>query len=128
MAINLSTLFGAMFLFILPVLYQKYLAKKEFLISFYLSQIVYITAVCLTLCLALQLNKHVPDIVLFVICGPLAAVMEKMMTALPSNMIMSRVIPHGVEAVMFSLAHTIMNLNMFQLRTMMGVLINKITV
>lgn len=39
-------------------------------------------------------------------------------------MIMSRVIPHGVEAVMFSLSHTIMNLNMFQLRTMMGVLIN----
>ena len=50
--------------------------------------------------------------------------LEKIMTALPSNMIMSRVIPHGVEAVMFSLAHTIMNLNMFQLRTMMGVIIN----
>lgn len=72
MAINLSTIFGAIFLFLLPVLYQKYLAKKEYLISFYFSQVVYIIAICLTLCLAFKINKHIPDIILFAICGPLA--------------------------------------------------------
>ena len=52
-AINLSTIFGAVSIFLLPVFYQRYLAKKEFLISFYLSQIIYLIAFCLTLCLAL---------------------------------------------------------------------------
>lgn len=47
------------------------------------------------------------------------------MTVMPTNMIMSRVIPHGVESMMFSIGHSIINLNLFTLRSFMGVVINE---
>lgn len=76
-AINITTIFGAVLIFLLPILYQKYLSEKEYLISFYISQITYVISMFLGLAMALRLNKHIPSIILYVICGPIAAVLEK---------------------------------------------------
>lgn len=81
-------------------------------------------AVTVNLCLALELNKKVPTLLLYILSGPIAQIIDKVMTMMPCNIIMSKTIPFGVEATMFSFAHTIINLNLFTLRTLMGVLIN----
>lgn len=82
-------------------------------------------AISTFLAMALRLNQgYFPDIMLYIICGPMAGVLEKALTGLPTNIIMSQVIAPGVEATMFAVAHTIMNLNMFTLRALVGVFIN----
>ena len=75
--------------------------------------------------MALRLNEGlVPNLVLYILCGPIASVLEKAMTLMPSNIIFSQVIPPGVEATMFAVAHTVINLNVFTLRALVGVFIN----
>jgi hypothetical protein len=82
-------------------------------------------AISIFLAMALKLNEGlIPNLVLYVICGPIAVILEKSMTMLPSNIIMSQVIPPGVEATMFAIAHVIINLNQFTLRALVGVFIN----
>jgi hypothetical protein len=56
--------------------------------------------------------------------GSFAEVVERMLTILPSFIIMSKSIPPGVEATMFSLTATIINLNQFILRAVIGSVVN----
>ena len=123
-AINMSTVIGCIGIFILPLVFQKYLIDKEYRVSFFLSQFCYVFSVTINLCLALKVNKRVPTLLLYILSGPIAQINDKVMTMMPCNIIMSKTIPLGVEATMFSFAHTIMNLNLFTLRSLMGVLIN----
>jgi hypothetical protein len=74
--------------------------------------------------MTLGVNKRIPNIALYIICGPVASILEKVMTMMPCNIIMTKTIPIGVEATMFALAHTIISLNMYTLRALMGVIIN----
>jgi hypothetical protein len=82
-------------------------------------------AIATFLAMALKMNEGlIPNLALYVLCGPIASILEKAMTIMPSNIIMSQVIPPGVEATMFAIAHVIINLNQFTLRQVIGVLIN----
>jgi hypothetical protein len=71
-AINISTVLGCIGIFVLPLVFQKYLIDKEYRVSFFLSQTCYISAVVINLCLALDVNKNVPTLLLYVISGPIA--------------------------------------------------------
>jgi len=53
---------------------------------------------------------------------------ERIMTTVPVNTIVSLVCPKGIEASMTSVNTTIISLNMFVLKGIVGVLVNKLFV
>jgi hypothetical protein len=62
--------------------------------------------------MALRLNQEIlPNIVLYIFTGPVARTLEHHVTMLTSNIMMSQMIPLGVEATMYAFANTIINLN-----------------
>jgi hypothetical protein len=76
--------------------------------------------------LALRVNIYlgIPDVLVFLIAGPIAQTLERGLTILPSQIIMSKLIPPGVEASMMSFSATIISLNQFTIRNIMGIYIN----
>ena len=56
--------------------------------------------------------------------GNFATVIERLLTMIPSFIIMAKIIKPGVEGIMISLMMTIINLNQFTIRTLFGTLIN----
>lgn len=78
------------------------------------------------MCMALRWSKAlgISDLFLYILTGTFATVLEKELAILPSFIIMSKSIPPGVEATMFSFTATIINLNQFVLRALIGSWIN----
>lgn len=65
-----------------------------------------------------------PDTALYFLGGAVAQVVERGLTFLPAMIIVSKATPPGIEATMCALAVTLLILNQFILRSVMGVLIN----
>ena len=63
-----------------------------------------------------NLELGIPDLLIYLVFGNFAEVLEKMMVVLPSFIIMAKTTPPGVEAIMISLTMTIINLNLTILR------------
>ena len=76
--------------------------------------------------LVLQWNKQfgIPNVVLYILGGSVASILERGFSTFPSFIIVSKVVPTGVESSMMSLSITIIYLNQFFLRSAIGLLIN----
>ena len=76
--------------------------------------------------LALGWNKAVgiPDLALYLLGGSIAATLEKGFSFFPSFVLVSKMIPPGIESTMMSLSTSIIILNQFLLRQLMGLIIN----
>lgn len=69
----LTQIVGASGLMVVPYFYQKLFRDVEFKYNFYSSQIIFMIAISTFLVMALRLNEGtIPDLVLYVICGPIA--------------------------------------------------------
>ena len=124
--ISFAQIFGGLFIGLVPFIYQRFLRDAEYTTCFYVSQASYIIQGMISISLALRLNLLVgiPDILMFIVSGPAAAVIERGLTMLPSQIILAKVILPGVEASMISFSATIISLNQFSIRNIMGVVIN----
>ena len=58
--------------------------------------------------------------------GTVMESIEKMLTSVPSNIIISTVTPEGIEGSMLSLTSTIITLNLYTVKSLVGVLVNKL--
>lgn len=68
--------------------------------------------------------NYAPDLFLYLIVSVFATVLERVLTLIPSFVIMAKVIPAGVEGTMVSLFTTIINLNQFTIKSVSGTFIN----
>ena len=73
-----------------------------------------------------RLNSYIglSDLFLFLFIGNFTEVVERILTVIPSFIIMAKSIPPGVEGTIVSLTMTIINLNQFILRSFFGTFIN----
>jgi len=110
-----------------PMVYQRYFLKWNYLYVFLFAQSLYVIAESINIILTLGYNKSVgiPNFVLYVIGGSFAFVFEHGFTMFVSLIIVSKLTPPGIESTMYSLAVTIIVMNQFVFRIIMGVIINK---
>lgn len=111
---------------IIPFLYHKFFAHRNYVIMFAISQIVYVGAESINFLLATRYNLQlgIPDLVLYFMGGAIAEVFERGFSFFPSMIIISKMIPPGIESTMYSLAVTALAMNQFLLRSAMGVVVN----
>ncbi len=78
--------------------------------------------------LALRLHERlkIPSWFLYMFIGKVMESIEKMLTSIPCNIIVSLVTPDGIEASMLSVTSTIITLNLYTVKSLVGVLVNKL--
>jgi hypothetical protein len=120
MFVSMSTVIFA------PSLFDKLFGKTEIKYCFIYSQYTYICGTAVLLILAYQLNLafSIPHIAILAFTDVFAGVIEKILTLLPSNIIVAQIVPPGVEASMSAFTSTIVTFNMFAVRGLVGVFIN----
>ena len=120
------TLFSLVIAFLMPV-YSKYFANKDFKFVFHFNQIVYIFEACLHLIISMRFHEKInlPSWVLYGFIGNVMENIEKTITKIPVNVIISEVTPLGIESSMLCFSSTICNMNI-QLKSLTGVLINSV--
>ena len=93
---------------------------------FAIAQFTYIFGESVNLLLASRYNQKLglPDLLLFFLGGAIAGVIQRGFTFFPSIIMVSKMIPPGVESTMYSLSITIIALNQFIIRAIMGVYVN----
>ena len=74
--------------------------------------------------MALKIDLGISPTFLYIFTGPVLGVLEKAFTFIPSNIILSKIIPYGVEGTMMSLYGTILTMSMFAVKNWMGIIIN----
>ena len=111
---------------VIPFIYQKYFMHRNYVIMFAISQCVYVMAESVNLLLATRYNLElgIPDLALFYLGGAVASVLERGFTFFPSLVMIGKMIPPGIEGTMYSLSVTILILNQFIIRNLMGVWVN----
>ena len=125
--IGFATVLMGIMIVVGPIFYQKYLRDSEFRSLFMCCQIIHVTQNALILMQALRINKPLgrwSDIFLYILTGSFANVLERLLTMIPSFIIMAKIIPPGVEAFMVSISMTIITLNQFTMRQILGTFIN----
>jgi hypothetical protein len=127
---GMSTIIAGLAVFLAPVLYQKYCRNTQFPKLFFWSQVINVAQAVLILILALRINSSLglPDLLVYLVGGAFAEAIERMMTIIPSFIIMAKIIPPGVEGSMTAVTATIINLNQFLIRGSFGALINDLFV
>ena len=128
--IGMSTLISGAAVILGPIAYQKFCRNTQFPKLFFWSQIINVAQAVLMLLLALRLNSSIglPDLFVYLLTGSFAEAVERMMTIIPSFIIMAKIIPPGVEGSMVALTATIINLNQFLIRGSFGALLNDLFV
>lgn len=127
--IGLSSLVGAVMIFLAPIIFKKYLGKAEYKMMFMAVQYLYLIQAAFQLVYALRINiylglGHFSDVFLYVFAGNLIGSVEKIFALLPSFIIMGKLANPGVETTMIALTYQIIGLSQFTLRTAFGVFIN----
>lgn len=109
-----------------PIIYQKWLIKYDYSVMFVISQLVYVVAESINLFLHLGYHEKlgIPTIVLYTLGGGVAQNFEIGFTFFISLVIVSKLVPPGIESTMYSLSVTFIVLNLFVLRAIMGIIIN----
>lgn len=107
--IGFSTVFMGIMVIVGPIVYQHFCHDKPYQNLFFIGQMIYITNAFLLFFTAMRWNKvlKIPDHIIYVINGSFIEVVERLFTFIPSLIIMSKTIPHGVEATMVSLTFTL---------------------
>ena len=65
-----------------------------------------------------------PNWLVYFISGAFLGPFERLLTMIPSNVIVAKMIPQGVEASMLALSNVIIQLNQYLLRSQIALLIN----
>ena len=76
--------------------------------------------------LRLHERLKIPSLIFYMFIGTFMESIEKMLTSVPSNIIVSLVVPEGIEASMLSLTSTIITLNLYTIKSLVGVIVNKL--
>ena len=128
--LGMSTLIAGVAVILGPIAYQHYCHSTQFPKLFFWSQIINVVQAVLMLLLALRVNSSLglSDLLLYLLTGSFAEAVERMMTIIPSFIIMAKIIPPGVEGSMVALTATIINLNQFLIRGSFGALLNDLFV
>jgi len=110
-----------------PSLYMSYFSKIELKWCFIYSQFIYIFGATVYWLQALRLNLEVgiPDVVVYVFSHLFDDTMEKILLFYPSTIFVAQIAAPGVEAFMSSIGGTIIQFNMFTLRSIIGLYCNK---
>jgi hypothetical protein len=94
-------------------IYSKYFSQREFKFLFSFNQIIYI--ICSFLHLIISKRWHVrlglPSWILYGFVGNFLETLEKILTVIPVNVIISELTPQGIESSMLCLASTLYNIN-----------------
>lgn len=79
---------------------------------------------------ALDKNEQIglSDLAVYLIFGTFSESLEIILTIIPSFILMSKVIPPGIEGTMFSLTVTLIALSNFVIRNLLGTVINDLFV
>lgn len=72
----------------------------------------------------LNVKFGIPDVPLYIFSGQLADTLERSLTIMPSYIIMAKIIPKGIEGTLMAFSSTIVALNQFTIRAILGVIIN----
>lgn len=109
-----------------PIIYQKWLIKYDYSAMFVVSQLVYVMAESINLFLHLGYHETlgIPTMVLYTLGGGVAQNFEIGFTFFICLVIVSKLVPPGIESTMYSLSVTFIVLNLFVLRAIMGIVIN----
>ena len=77
---------------------------------------------------ALRLHERlkIPSLFFYMFIGTFMEGIEKMLTSVPSNIIVSLIVPEGIEASMLSLTSTIITLNLYTIKSLVCVIVNKL--
>lgn len=95
---------------------------------FYFGQSLIVVSSILHMIFGLRLHERlkIPSLFFYMIIGTFMESIEKMITSVPSNIIISTVVPKGIEASMLSLTSTIITLNLYTIKSLIGVVVNKL--
>ena len=106
---NTFVLFIALFM---PI-YSKYLSQKEFKFVFSFNQIIYIICSFLHLIISKRWHENIglPSWILCGFVGTFQEALEKTLTVIPVNVIISELTPLGIESSMLCLSSTLYNIN-----------------
>ena len=112
----------------IPKLYENVFQNKDFPYIFYFNQIFFIIGAFFHLILALRWHEKIgiPSWLFYMFIGQVLEHAERIMTQVTVNTIVSLVCPKGIEASMTSVNTTIIVLNMFVLKGLIGVLVNRL--
>lgn len=124
--INLQLLCVGWLSAMVPIIYQRWLIKYDYSAMFVVSQLVYVVAESINAFLHLGYHEKlgIPTIVLYTLGGGVAQNFEIGFTFFISLVIVSKLVPPGIESTMYSLSVTFIVMNLFVLRAIMGILIN----
>ena len=124
--VNLQQLYVGWAIIFIPILYQKVFIHRDFVWMFFISQVTYVLAESLNCVLVLRWNQEIgiPNIVLYLLGGSVASILERGFSFFPSFILISKMVPVGVESSMMSLSVTIILMNQFFLRSVVGLAIN----
>ena len=106
---------------------MSYFSKIELKWCFIYSQFIYIFGATVYWLQALRLNLAVglPDVVVYVFSHLFDDTMEKILLFYPSSIFVAQIAAPGVEAFMSSIGGTIIQFNMYTLRSIIGLYCNK---
>lgn len=96
-----------------PWILQKFFLKTDYQKLFLASYTMQVIQSFLMVLLALRITAKlgIPDLVMVLLFGYFAEVVERLMDIYPSIIIMGKIIPPGIEGCMISMTFTIINLN-----------------
>lgn len=128
--IGIGPLVGMVVGMITPFFYNKYIMHMESVVVIIITQIIVMVAssMCIVQASRLNLKLGIPDPVIYLGGSVLVEHLEVMIFMLHTRIITARMIPPGIEGTMMSFCSTIIHLDLFGLRKLMGLLVNKFIV
>ena len=110
---SLSTVISSAMAIATPVIFHKLLTTWSYKNLFFIAQIINVIQAALLLLLITRCNSYfgLSDMFMFLFTGSFAESVERIMTMLPSFIIMAKIIKPGVEGTMLALTGTIINMN-----------------
>ena len=124
--IGLLSMFVGVALLGFPMIYNNYYKDSEYRNFFLFSQIMSVFAFATQACQAMRWNVPlgISDNAIFVFSGSFANTIERVVTIFPSYVMMARMVPPGVEGTMMAVNNTLVHLNQFTIRNLLGKCIN----
>lgn len=103
----------AIFVVLIPLIYQKFFIKRDYSTIFAFTQAIYVISEAINTILALGLNLKVgiPNFLLYLLGGSIPYSLEHGMTLFVSMVIVAKMVPPGIESTMYSLSLMIVGLN-----------------
>jgi hypothetical protein len=94
---------------------------------FFASQVAYILAHLICILAGTRYNVYIgiPDVMLFLLSGNFAVIFEKGFSHFGCVLIFAKLVPVGIESSMSSIKDSVVLINLFILRNIMGVILNR---